>query len=261
MATPRDIVWLASYPKSGNTWLRFLLHHYLYGEVTESAQVEARIPDLHNVLPGSLPPPTGKPLLCKTHLMLGPKHPHVDRTAGFAYILRHPRDVMLSDLNYVHMTTPDGDQVTDDMYVREFIRNMGSPMWRRVGMGAWPEHLGSWLAGAASCPHVLLRYDDMKADPGRELSRVLRLLGEEPDKSRVKAAVEGSRFERMRDLEARERREGTTSNVFSINERSQERGLTFMRAGKSGQSLAHLGPEVEQAFEARFGPVLRLLGL
>lgn len=261
MATPRDIVWLASYPKSGNTWLRFLLHHYLYGEVTDSAQVARRIPDLHVAGPDGLPAPGEAPLFCKTHLTLGPRHPHVDRTAGFVYILRHPRDVMISDLNYVRMTAPDADQVTDAGYAREFIRHMGSPAWRRVGMGSWPEHVGSWLAGTPRFPHVLLRYEDMKADPGRELARVLRLVGEEPDKARVEAAVAGSRFERMRDLEARERREGTPGHVFEINERSLERGLSFMRAGKSGQSLAHLGPEVEAAFEARFGEVLRLLGL
>ena len=41
------VTWLASYPKSGNTWLRFLLYSYYYGSVTVSAQVAERIPDIH----------------------------------------------------------------------------------------------------------------------------------------------------------------------------------------------------------------------
>jgi hypothetical protein len=264
MAPQSPIVWLASYPKSGNTWLRFLLHHYLYGEVTASADVERRIPDLHATGPDKLPAPDpgviGGTLLCKTHLALTPRHPHLERTAGFIYVLRHPRDVMMSDLNYVRMTAPDADEVTDELYVTEFIKHMGSPAWRRVGVGTWPEHVGGWLSAASRFPHVLMRYEVMKADPGAHLARALALLGETPDAGRVAAAVEASSFERMRDLEAKERAAGTESPVFSISERSLTRDRVFMRKGATSESLEPFGPELARAFDERFREVLGFLG-
>jgi hypothetical protein len=264
MAPPHPIVWLASYPKSGNTWLRFLLYHYLYGEITASADVERRIPDLHATGPDKLPQPdpaiAGGALLCKTHMVLGAHHPHLDRTAGFVYIARHPRDVLISDLNYVRMTAPDSDQFSDELYVSEFIRHMGSPAWQRLGVGTWPGHFASWLAGAARFPHVLIRYEAMKKDPVGPLERVLRLLGEDPDPARVAAAVEASSFERMRDLESRERAAGTPSAVFSINQTSLKRDRRFMREGATRQSLEPLGEDLARAFDERFREALGFLG-
>lgn len=264
METRHPIVWLASYPKSGNTWLRFLLYHYLYGEVTASADVERRIPDLHATGPDKLPVPdpgiARGILMCKTHMCLGIRHPHLDRTAGFVYIARHPRDVLLSDLNYVRMTAPDSDQFSDDLYVREFIRHMGSPAWQRLGVGTWAEHVGSWLSGASGFQHVLIRYEDMKADPTGPLERVLRLIGETPDRGRVAAAVEASTFTRMRDLESKERAAGTPSTVFSINETSLQRDRRFMREGATRQSLDPLGADLARAFDERFREMLAFLG-
>jgi len=264
MAPQHPIIWLASYPKSGNTWLRFLLYSYLYGAPAASADVERRIPDLHATGPQHLPAPDPGVLkgvqFCKTHTLLGPRHPHVARTAGFVYIARHPRDVMVSDLNYVRMTAPDADDVSDAFYVGEFIRHMGSPAWARLGVGTWPEHVASWLAGAARFPHVLVRYEDLKADPGVHLMRVLRLGGADPDPSRVAAAVAASSFEKMRDLEARERDAGTVGPVFSITKRSLTRDRRFMRKGATRETLEGMGDDLKRAFDERFREVLGFLG-
>lgn len=41
------IIWLASYPRPGNTFLRFLLYHYFFGKLESSTELESKIPDLH----------------------------------------------------------------------------------------------------------------------------------------------------------------------------------------------------------------------
>jgi len=51
MSTSLQITWLAFYPKSGNTWMRFLLYSYFYGNIDDSHEVGLRIPDIH-ALPG-----------------------------------------------------------------------------------------------------------------------------------------------------------------------------------------------------------------
>lgn len=260
MTTAPPIVWLASYPKSGNTWLRFLLYHYLYGEVTDSDDVERRIPDLHETGAEGLKSDGDGPLLCKTHLALTPKHPLLDRTRGFVYILRHPRDVLLSNLNYFRMIVPKEEQLPDAELARQFIQHMGFPVWRNMGMGTWTDHLATWLGGAPRLPHVILRYEAMKADPAPHLERVVRFLGHKPDPERVAQAVEASSFERMRGLEAKERGAGKRRPVFSITDNSLKTDRRFMHKGDSRQTLAHLGADIEAAFDARFADLLDLLG-
>ena len=127
------IVWLASYPKSGNTWLRFLLCNYIYGEITRSEEVGHRIPDIH-AANGDLPNPEGQqPLLCKTHLILNKNHPHVDKTNAFIQVVRHPKDVLLSNLHYAKLAKPGG-QINETAFCTEFINQMGVLRWRELGM-------------------------------------------------------------------------------------------------------------------------------
>ena len=61
-----EIVWLASYPKSGNTWLRFLLYCYLFGAPRDSAQILRKLPDIH--VSGYELSGAGR-VYCKTHLL------------------------------------------------------------------------------------------------------------------------------------------------------------------------------------------------
>src|SRR5882757_11182682 len=45
----RSVVWIASYPKSGNTWLRFLICNLAFGPVESAAQLNQLAPDLHEL--------------------------------------------------------------------------------------------------------------------------------------------------------------------------------------------------------------------
>ncbi|MBI2311664.1 MAG: hypothetical protein HYU77_04080 [Betaproteobacteria bacterium] len=63
------VVWLASYPKSGNTFARMLLHDYLFGPAERSAVVGRRIPDIPVILAqkSKLPAMGDKAGIVKTH--------------------------------------------------------------------------------------------------------------------------------------------------------------------------------------------------
>lgn len=249
------IVWLASYPKSGNTWLRFLLHGYLFGEVSASDEVSRRIPDLHT-LDGRAPQVDTDPVLMKTHLLAGVRHPLFDRSAGFIYVLRHPKDVLLSNLNYFKLSR--GEDLSEPGFARQFIASLGVKQWRDVGMGSWNEHAASWLTAASSLPHLVLRYEDMKRAPSAELSRVVHFLGLPFDEQKLERAVRFASFDNMRKLEDHERASGAKSRVFTIGEQPAAR--RFLNAGQTGQTLAHIAPELDAAFDEQFGSMMRLLG-
>src|ERR1051326_693324 len=74
------IIWIASYPKSGNTWVRFLLANYLAGPIESSAQVEEAVPGYDRAAdPRPLIEQRGT-LYVKTHFPWGPGHPHAELT-------------------------------------------------------------------------------------------------------------------------------------------------------------------------------------
>src|SRR5579884_3895517 len=94
----RNVIWLASYPKSGNTWLRFLVCNLVFG-LQDSAETLNRLaPDLHELT--ELPQLPEATVFMKTHFPFSQLMPLADHTAAALYIVRHPADVMLSNFHY-----------------------------------------------------------------------------------------------------------------------------------------------------------------
>ncbi len=251
------IHWLASFPKSGNTWVRFLLYRYFYGEITNSADVGKRIPDIHA---GDLARASTatRTQLIKTHWGLSPQMPHVDRTAGAIYIVRHPRDVLLSMLNYYRLREPLA-KWTDEHFVRLFIQSGADPGSLRNGFGTWEDNLLSWLS-QRQFPLLLVRYEDLKEDAAKELRRMVAFLGEELDEDRIMSSVASCSFERMRSLEAREKASNLDGNVFIGGKAELDRGLMHMSKARSGQTLASIGVNLDREFDQRFGSAAWLVG-
>lgn len=252
-----QIHWLASFPKSGNTWVRFLLYHYFYVELTDTLELGRRIPDIHA---GDFErAESGTPtLLVKTHWGVGPDMPHVGRTAGAIYIVRRPKDVLLSMLNYYRLREP-GAAWTDERFARLFIQGGADPGSLRNGFGTWEDNVLSWL-GQRRFPLLLVRYEDLKKDAAAELRRMVAFLGGAVDDGRVGAAVEACSFEKMRALEAREKAASHDGNVFIGGKGELTRGLMHMSKGRTGQSLSSIGPTLDREFDQRFRGVMWLAG-
>ena len=260
------VVWLASYPRSGNTWLRFLLYAYLHGPITNTADVNRRIPPILRPLP---PESREQPrLISKTHFLFSKTHPLFDRTAGIIHIRRHPKDILLSGFNYHSLNGATLNQAT---YARAFIAHRGDPEWARMGFGDWQTSIQSWLGAHAATPagidreaadrvpRVWTSYERLLADTGGELTRILAVLGEAIDANRVADAVARCSIENLRALEESESRAGARG-LFPGGPEARARGHRFMNKGASGQSLAHIAPDLDEMFDAAFAPALAACG-
>lgn len=259
-----SIVWLTSYPRSGNTWLRFLIQAYLRGGVADSASLNADVPDLHRK--GTvINPDAADRVLVKTHFPWSPRHPFAGQTRSFIYILRHPKDVLLSFLSYRKLggLLAADDPAVDRPYAEQFIRGLGDDLWIKGHMGNWPQHIASWLARPPH-PHVVVKYEDLLAGPEQALTPVLEHLGMPVDPARLKASVEACRFGALREMEAREKSgrddAPAAAGLFPGDPALAKRGVMFMNEGKSGRTLAHLGPGLDEQFDRAFAPFLAALG-
>lgn len=249
------ITWLASYPKSGNTWLRFLLANIISGgPPANSLAVSKLVYDIHQP---DIPfePAAPDQLFIKTHFARAAGHPRLNETSRAVHIVRHPRDVLLSALNYRRM---EGviENLTDAQYAETFISHAGDPLWARLGYGSWIQHAASWAAGSPF-PVLTIRYEDLKADAEKTLKAVLEFVELGASDADIARAVEQCSFDKLRAVEIRERGKKT---IFPGTAKDTKAKRFFFNKGATGQSLDALMPGLDAALDARFGPALAKLG-
>jgi hypothetical protein len=253
-----SIVWLASYPKSGNTWMRAFLHNYL-----ENASEAAAINSLDRFFANENMPQwyqglSDKPLdtlspvevcalrsrvheriaaanpgtvLVKTHNFQGvfdgyPLH-NIDVTAGAIYVVRNPLDLSLSVADHFGFSLDEAIEFvnSEEAATEADGANMGSIL------GSWSFHVASWTDSASEVVRVV-RYEDMLEKPIKAFSSVLALLGLERNTARIKRAIKHSSFETLKKQEARD----------GFRERSPH-SQRFFRRGRMNQWRTELSPE------------------
>jgi len=262
-------VWLASYPKSGNTWFRIFLANLLHPEqapvdlnqlpertpiassrghfddllgVPSALLTQAEIDRLRPAADAELARAWDEPLLLRkahdAYTRLPDGTPLMGQGPDFSaiYILRDPWDVAVSMTNHFNC---DLDQAVANLTNPEFAvavtrRKLNGQL--RQQLGTWEMHASGWLQ--APMPLCLLRYETMKADPLPEFRRAVRFMELPHDDDAITAALEASRFERLQQAEQAERFQETPKHTQA-----------FFRRGISGEGLDKLTPEQRAPLE------------
>lgn len=211
-----DDIFLVSYPKSGNTWTRFLLGTAASGAdgSVDFTNIERTVPDINLIGLAQLAQIPG-PRYIKSHASFDPRYPKV------IYIVRNPLDIVVS---YFHHNRKMG-ALPLDASMDSFIPNFLSDP---LPYGTWAQNTGSWLGAMEGNPQfLLLRYEDMLTDTPAALGQILRFCGLPVDESVIARTVEYCSSDRMRQLEKQQAKEwGPTKN--------SEKSISFVRAAKSG---------------------------
>jgi len=244
-----DDFFIVSYPRSGNTWTRFLISNLIYqNEPTTFANIESRIPEIYfnsDHMMRRLP----RPRLLKSHECFEPRYRQV------IYIVRDPRDVAVS---FYHHNVKAGNIPDDypmDDFVPRFIAAEFDTKW-----GSWNDSVKSWLSLRQTQPRFLmLRYEDMKKDPQGQLSRVGTFLEQHSfrkidlNTEKLNQAIDRSSPERMRALE----KEQAGQWVLTKQTRSDK---PFVRTASSGGWRSTLSEKSVAAIESAWGDTMRSLG-
>lgn len=245
-----NILWLASYPKSGNTWLRAFLANLAanrpapvpLAELPNYGDLEAR-PDLFSQLAGrpsteldfaqicalrprahaAIAAAAAKTVFVKTHNLAGvqdgyPLH-NPDVSAGAIYVVRNPLDVAISMSHHFGISLDEAI-----MYLgNESAATENSDLFVTQFLGSWSQHVASW--GALESPRILVvRYEDLLEKPAKWFGKIARLVGLDADRGRVERAIKHASFGA---LAAMERRDGFVEVPI--------KGKHFFRAGRANQ--------------------------
>lgn len=275
----KRIVWLTSYPKSGNTWIRILLANYLAGATAggidlnrltlgmlaswraifdEWSAIESSDLDDDEIFGRRAEVfrhaarTARRTIYLKVHDSFHRRSDDAvafpsDVTAAVIYIARNPFDTAVSFAHHMNLSL---SAAVDRLCDRESVLGRGPA---RIGLpfpqpiGSWSSHLRSWTE--SGLPLTLIRYEDLTANPGAVLAEVLARSGEPVDPERVRQAVEFSSFSRLQDQER-------TSGFSGRRSRDE----LFFRAGRIGDGLRELAESDRMRLIRHHAPEMRKLG-
>lgn len=273
------ICWLASYPKSGNTWLRAFLANLFSGP--KPAEHPVRLNDLSKFCIADdfyddyarLAEPTADQLSEPELLRLRPRvHERFAAaspqtvfvkthnaaiavggvplitpaaTAGAIYVVRNPLDVAVSYANHFQISIK---QAVTKLCETSNSLPPSDGLMRRY-LGSWSGHVRSWT-GAPGLRLHLVRYEDMSAAPLETFEEIVRFLGLPEEPARLEQALKFSSFTELKHQE--------TSQGFK--EARPDGKAKFFREGKAGAWRDALSKsQIERLIEAH-GQTMTELG-
>jgi hypothetical protein len=257
------ILWLASYPRSGNTWLRAFLHNLFRNAdepydinrlqdftlidsdvrwyrpldprpPTELTKEEVALlrPRAHAAMTAAFP----DTVLVKTHNALvedrGTSMITLEHTAGAIYIVRNPLDVAVSYSRHYGVSLEEAVAAMNRPG-NQSIANQENFVYELHG--SWSENVKSWTAAPNPALHVV-RYEDMARQPLLAFAAIAGFLGLRVGPDRVAHAVERSSFAVLTEQEQR--------SGFRERSRKSDR---FFDSGQVGRGRQILTPSLAES--------------
>jgi hypothetical protein len=248
-ALRKSDVFLVGHPKSGNTWLAFMLAVLIENDREERVNISnvgEFVPTIHNRdLSITRYRDLHSPRIFRTE---APNYPQAYPKT--IYIVRDPRAALLSYYHHcVHDTGrtdwPISDFV-DEMIDAGCIKNLEPHLVR------WDRQVEAWLDRARHQPVSMVKYEDLKGDCLGALRKLGEFIGLDHDEGLLQLAVERGDFSRMRKDEQ-------TFGAESYAGEKGERGF-FVRKGKVDSWKEEMPAAVVEKIETRFHPVMKKLG-
>lgn len=244
VAVYQDDTFLVSYPRSGNTWTRFLIANLRHPEIEVGfANIENLVPDTAALSNRTLKR-IRRPRILKSHQYFDPRYPKV------LYIVRDPRDVAVS---YYHFHRKYGF-IQDDSPLEKFVTDFVAGKLVSADWGTWAENVASWYYTRRGNPNfMLVRYEELKDDTQTQLARVARFLGVDPTHELLGRAISQSSAERMRQLEHEQRDQW-------VGTRKHRDDIPFVGRASAGSWRESLPAECVAQIESAWGELMQVLG-
>jgi len=238
-----DDTFLVSFPRSGNTWTRFLVCNLINpDDPVNFAQLESRIPEIYDVSDRNLRA-FPRPRIIKSHECFDPRYKKI------VYIVRDPRDVLISYYEFQLKRRVISDELSLEDFVPRFMESEIEPK-----TGSWRDHVVSWTATRGGQKNfLLLRYEDMLADTQKESTKIAAFLGLDSSPERIARAVALSSADRMRRLEKEQSRQWKETK-----ETRQDK--PFVRKAASGGWKTILSEKSVAQIESAWGDAMRSAG-
>jgi len=278
------IIWIASYPKSGNTWVRSLLSAYLYSnsgifnfdllqkihQFPSKRYLQFFLKDFTDIKKVSdywiaaqyrinL---SNEITFLKTHsaLCTFENNPFTNKnnTQAAIYVVRDPRNVITSLSHHNSLSILDAlDFLTDSNQIT--VRNEwgGKEFGIATILGSWSDHLKSWR-NLNFAPILIVRYEDLINDIKKTFMSILNFLSNlmeiKIDEKKIINTINSCRFDA---LSYKEKKEGF---IESVAHKESKKKLKFFNLGKKNDWKNLLDPKIEEQIRFKFNKEMKELG-
>lgn len=227
---PSDI-FIVGYPRSGHTWFQSLVAGAVFGvdpEYAHDSLIQDLVPDVEYKQFFKRYGPVG---YFKSHRLPRPEYRRV------VYLLRDGRDAMVS---YWHFLTALRGPI-------DFLR-----LVQGEGLAPchWHEHVEQWTANPHKAEIMIVRYEELKADPVSVLARFCAFAQLERARVHLERVVEQATFSKAR---IKEQQQGWDNTAWPSEH-------AFIRRGEVGSHRDEMPPDVLAAFLQKAGPTLARFG-
>jgi len=280
-------IWLASYPKSGNTLVRSLLaayffskdgihsfdliknikqfpHSSLFERLGVNIKNEKEVIKNYIKVQESINKKNELQFL-KTHSYLfnieGNNFTNLNNSLGVIYIVRDPRNVVTSAANFYNISTIDAaDHLIYTTQIRE--NSFGSNLTDKsiVYSGTWNGNFNSWKSFNSQGKYLLIKYEDLITDKEATLKKILKFIYKLKninfviDETKIKNVIESTSFENMKNLEKEKGFEEARTN------KETKEKIPFFNLGPKNDWKKSLDFEIIKKLENAFSKEMKELG-
>ena len=280
-------IWLASYPKSGNTLVRSLLASYFFSkdgiynfsltenikqfptiklfedlgiDITNEKEVIAnyiRVQQSFNKKKSTQ--------FLKTHSYLfnieNNAFTDLNNSLGVIYIVRDPRNVVTSFANHNSISVNESSELLINSWFNKGILNSFSNAERtNVYRGTWATNYKSWKSFKSQGKYLLIKYEDLVNEKEETLLKILKFIYKlnkknfELDQVKFKNVIDSTSFERMKSLE-----EKVGFNESKVNKKTGKK-IPFFNLGKKNDWEKMITPNIKEKIENSFKVEMKELG-
>ena len=269
------IIWLASYPKSGNTWVRSIVSSLLYSNdgifnfelIKKVSQFPEKkyfkdlindFGDFNEIKENWIPAQESMNLdneikLLKTHhgkYTVGKDSFTNDQnTLATIYIVRDPRTLISSISNHYTLTI---DKASDFLMTPQIIGNSKGWEDKETGMqcllGKWNDHYRSWTRNKNDL--LLIKYENLIQNPKNELGKIINFLKKyvnvETNDNKNKKILETTSFKSLKEMEIK--------GLFKENvlNKKDDSKINFFHLGPANNWKDNLSENVKNRIEKNF---------
>jgi hypothetical protein len=236
----QDDLFLVSYPKSGNIWLRYILATLISSKKDYRTNLPEPVSGAYQTAL-AFTNSDNRPRIIKSHRAYTVLYSKV------IYIHRDPRDVVISYYSHHKKYQTEFDTPLET-YIREFVNGTMSPF------GPWDKHLRSWMKSPLLKKNklLILKYEDLKSDRFRSLKKISDFLSLNSDDEEIELAMESSSFDPFQNNGKLHRGSSGYFESFS--------GKTGAGPAGKGEWKNHFTPEHRKLYKSKFGQLLIDLG-
>ena len=242
---------ITSFPKSGNTWLRYIIYDLFFNPQNEennnSLNIQKFVPDLHVtkiknnqlVLDKVL---KDKKIFLKSHFSFNQmlKYP-MDK---IILIIRNPLDVFVSLCNFYNYDSYKKNELVDF-----FAKHHTLPILKEFGLPSWSQHTDDWNDSNTNL-HIV-RYKSLIENFDMEIQKLSEYFDIVLSKKKLDHLKSNTSFKKLRNIEAEEKK-NSSDGVFN-NAMRKKKGRFFMNVGKNNNYKSLLNEDQILILKKSFG--------